>query len=104
MFRYVVIAVCFVLGYLVVSRLIRPSSSLDSGSEPERATMSNWFTILGVRENANHEEIKAAYRRLIAQVHPDKVGHLSDAERARAEARAKQINAAYELGSKLFES
>ncbi len=66
--------------------------------------MSNWYSILGVRENASFDEIKAAYRRAISEVHPDKFANASETERARAEAKAKQINAAYELGAKFFQS
>ena len=103
MIRVALLLVCFVAGYWLVSKFLAGPSTRDGG-EPERATMSNWYRILGVRESANAEEIKTAYRRAIGQVHPDKFVNAPEAERARAEAKAKQINAAYELGLRLFES
>ena len=41
-------------------------------------------------------EIKRAYRKLISQHHPDKLGNVPDELKRRAEERAREINAAYE--------
>lgn len=38
--------------------------------------MEDPFRILGLKPGASGEEIKAAYKRLAAQYHPDKVQHL----------------------------
>jgi preprotein translocase subunit Sec63 len=103
LFRWLILIGCFVIGYLLVSRLMAPKPNVALG-DAERVTMSNWFVILGVRENASFDEIKSAYRHAISQVHPDKFANASESERARAEAKAKQINAAYELGARLFQS
>ena len=101
MVRWLILLVCFILGYLVVSRFMRLRRGSDE-SEPERATVSNWYRILGVREGASLEEIKLAYKRAIAQHHPDKVAQKDEDVRAAAEAKTKQINAAYEIGSRPF--
>jgi DnaJ-domain-containing protein 1 len=102
MIRVALVLVCFVAGYWVVSRFLSGAPKRED-AEPERVTMSNWYRILGVRESASAEEIKAAYRRAIGRVHPDKLAGASEADRARAEAEAKRLNAAYEMGLRLFE-
>ncbi|MEL6877015.1 MAG: DnaJ domain-containing protein [Pseudomonadota bacterium] len=40
--------------------------------------------LLGVRENATHDEISAAHKRLIAMVHPDKGGTNAQVHEANA--------------------
>lgn len=51
--------------------------------------------ILGVRGDASPDEIKAAYRRLVNQYHPDKVVHLGEEFRLLAEEKFKEIQQAY---------
>lgn len=55
----------------------------------------NPYTVLGITPGASSEEIKAAYRRLAAKYHPDKVQHLGDEFQKIAEARFKEIQRAY---------
>ena len=52
----------------------------------------NYYEILGVSKTASADEIKAAYRKLAKQYHPDL--HPGDAEAAR---RMNEINEAYDL-------
>ena len=52
--------------------------------------------MLGLSRDANEREIKRAYRKLISQHHPDKLGDVPDELKRRAEERAREINAAYE--------
>ncbi|MEP6485287.1 MAG: co-chaperone DjlA [Rudaea sp.] len=54
------------------------------------------YAILGLTPSANEREIKRAYRKLISQHHPDKLGDVPDALKQRAEERAREINTAYE--------
>jgi len=55
------------------------------------------YEVLGLTPKASDQEIRDAYRRLIAQHHPDKQpADASPAERERAEQRAREINAAYD--------
>eukprot|EP00928_Gymnodinium_smaydae_P010316 TRINITY_DN1387_c0_g3_i1.p1 TRINITY_DN1387_c0_g3~~TRINITY_DN1387_c0_g3_i1.p1 ORF type:complete len:629 (+),score=114.72 TRINITY_DN1387_c0_g3_i1:26-1888(+) len=56
------------------------------------ATLRPW-TVLGVARHASKEEVKAAYRRLAMEWHPDR--H-PEARKAEAEARFKAINEAHE--------
>ena len=54
------------------------------------------YQILGISKDASLEEIKAAYRRLANQYHPDKVMHLGEEFRTLAERRFKEIQEAYQ--------
>lgn len=114
MTRWIILVTCFLLGYFIVMGAMGrgdkakddrppPSPEGDAGQSgiDEPATSSNWFRILDVPENAGREQISAAYRQKIGQYHPDKVARLGPEIRALAEARSKQINAAYELGMRL---
>lgn len=57
----------------------------------------NPYAVLGVERNAGEREIKQAWRRLMSQHHPDKLGNdVPDELKRRAEERAREINAAYE--------
>jgi DnaJ like chaperone protein len=140
--QLLVIIVCLVAGYLIVSAVMSPApggkkggkgadkpagdSSRDtpggtpgggpgggpggaSRDDPARpvtgdttVTLSNWYRILGVRENSTREEIVAAYKKMISQYHPDKVAQMGPDIRAVAEAKTKQINAAYDLAMRIY--
>jgi len=99
-----------VAGYLLVSALMgRKSKDASPRPPPPTAidtdpavTLSNWYRILGVREAATREEITAAYKKLISQYHPDKVAQMGVEIRALAEAKSKQINAAFDMGMRLY--
>ena len=60
----------------------------------------NWREVLRVSEGASLREVAAAYRKLIAQNHPDKVAHLSERIRRVAEEETRRINAAYEAAQR----
>jgi DnaJ-class molecular chaperone len=53
--------------------------------------------VLGVSEISSSDEISAAYRRLAQMYHPDKVAGLASEFQLLADARMKEINAAYEV-------
>ncbi|MEZ2419230.1 co-chaperone DjlA [Luteibacter sp. RCC_6_2] len=64
---------------------------------PQRNTQGpDPYAILGIQRDADDRAIKRAYRKLISEHHPDRLGDLPDDMRRRAEARASEINAAYE--------
>jgi DnaJ like chaperone protein len=54
------------------------------------------YAVLGITRGADDRTVKRAYRKLISEHHPDRLGDLPEEMRKRAEARASEINAAYE--------
>jgi preprotein translocase subunit Sec63 len=54
------------------------------------------YAVLGLTEEASQAEVDLAYRRLIAQYHPDKLAGAAEELRRQAEARAREINRAYD--------
>ncbi len=64
---------------------------------PQRAPQGpDPYAVLGIDRNADDRAIKRAYRKLISEHHPDRLGDLPEDMRKRAEARASEINAAYD--------
>lgn len=54
------------------------------------------LSTLGVPAEATHEEIKAAYRRLVREHHPDRVAYLGASAVEAASARFRAVHQAYE--------
>ncbi|WEN16011.1 co-chaperone DjlA [Rhodanobacter sp. AS-Z3] len=54
------------------------------------------YAVLGIDRNADERTIKRAYRKLISEHHPDRLGDLPENMRKQAESRASEINAAYD--------
>ena len=74
-------------------------------SEPETDLEELRFAkILGVEKPFEKENVKAVYRKLIAQYHPDRVSAMGPEIRDVAEVKAKEINEAYEYFRKKFET
>ena len=64
---------------------------------PQRSRLgSDPYAVLGIERNADDRAVKRAYRKLISEHHPDRLGDLPDDMRKRAESRASEINAAYD--------
>ena len=53
------------------------------------------YAVLGIDESASWDEITAARRRLVKELHPDRLVDASDEERARHEDAIRDLNAAY---------
>ena len=66
----------------------RPPSPRSNGPDP--------YAVLGVPRDADQRTIKRAYRKLISEYHPDRLGNMPEDLRHRAEQRASEINAAWE--------
>jgi DnaJ like chaperone protein len=76
-----------------------PGAGSGSGGyvPPQRSSQGpDPYAVLGVDRNADDRAIKRAYRKLISEHHPDRLGDLPDDMRKRAESRASEINAAYD--------
>ncbi|WP_407352712.1 DnaJ family molecular chaperone [Luteimonas sp. R10] len=54
------------------------------------------YRVLGVGDDASQAEIDQAYRRLMAQYHPDRLSGAAPELRAQAEKKAQEINGAYD--------
>jgi DnaJ like chaperone protein len=64
---------------------------------PQRNTQGpDPYTVLGIARDVDDRAVKRAYRKLISEHHPDRLGDLPEAMRKQAESRASEINAAYE--------
>lgn len=68
--------------------------ALPKRNAARQARESAW-RVLGVEPGATSDEVKAAYRALAKQYHPDRVAGLAPDLRALAEARMREVNAAY---------
>ena len=55
------------------------------------------YRILELQPGASQAEIRAAYRRLAARYHPDKVAHLGEEFQTLAEKKFKAIQGAYDM-------
>ena len=59
--------------------------------------MKDYYEILGVKRDATEEEIRKAYRKLVAKWHPDKWVNGTDEEKRTAEEKIKEINEANDV-------
>src|SRR6056297_1608349 len=57
---------------------------------------NNPYAVLGLKPNANRDEIHAAYRELVQKYHPDKVSHLGEEFQEMAQKRFVEIQNAYD--------
>jgi len=73
-----------------------PGGAYEQPQAEPRTAGKDPYAVLGLEPNAGEREIKNAYRRLISQHHPDKLGDVPEELKRRAEERAREINAAYE--------
>lgn len=69
------------------------------GMPPTQSRLDDAYTALGISATAGDADIKRAYRRLVAENHPDKLATrgLPDSVRQVAEERIREINVAYDL-------
>jgi DnaJ-class molecular chaperone len=94
------------LGFFAGAALLRSNPPLGAliGLLIGHAFDADWFklrrdnpySVLGLTDEASDAEIDQAYRRLIAQYHPDRMNGAADELRRQAEVRAREINAAYD--------
>ena len=61
-----------------------------------KTTRDNPYRVFGLTSEASDAEIDLAYRRLITQYHPDKLAGVAPELQKQAEAKARDINTAYD--------
>jgi hypothetical protein len=70
---------------------------METADDDDSSSVQNWaFRVLDLAPSASIDEVKAAYRRLMKEHHPDRVAKLSEDLRAFAEEKTKEINQAYD--------
>jgi DnaJ-class molecular chaperone len=95
------------LGFFAGAALLRSNPPLGAliGLLIGHAFDADWFRlrrrdnpygVLGLTEEASDAEVDQAYRRLISQYHPDRMAGAAEELRRQAEARSREINAAYD--------
>ena len=95
------------LGFFAGAALLRSNPPLGAliGLLLGHAFDADWFrlrrrenpySVLGLTEEASEAEIERAYRRLIAQYHPDRLAGAAPELRRQAESKAREINTAYD--------
>jgi hypothetical protein len=89
---------CGALGYGVVHLVLnKPAPPAPRPpSPPQPAFAPGWTRVLELPADASLDEIREAYRRLMSQYHPDKVASLGRELRELADAKSKDIGAAYQ--------
>ena len=69
---------------------------LDSMFNLEKHDTQSAYKALGISPSATNDEVKAAYRKIALQHHPDRVATLGEDIRLAAEKKFKEINEAKE--------
>lgn len=91
---------CGALGYgvihLVLNKPAPPSAPPRPAPDAQPVSAPDWSRVLELPADASLDEIREAYRRLISQYHPDKVASLGRELRELADAKSKEIGAAYQ--------
>ncbi|MBS1098597.1 J domain-containing protein [Gluconobacter sphaericus] len=99
--------IVFALGALIILGIVMQmiSGKKNAGNTDQKTAKDpiaespanrRWFEVLGVNEFASPDEIKRAYRDLIRQYHPDKVGAMGEKIRELAMRETQIINAAFQ--------
>ena len=57
---------------------------------------NNFYNTLGVNEQASHDEVKKAYRKMAITYHPDKVAQMGEEYQKGAKEKFQIIQDAYE--------
>lgn len=63
---------------------------------PYNFNTKNYYSVLGVSENASEDEVKSAYKKLARQYHPDLQSGKTEEEKKIYENKFKEINEAYD--------
>ncbi|HEY4082232.1 MAG TPA: DnaJ domain-containing protein [Burkholderiaceae bacterium] len=85
-------------GYWLVSFMFKGKTAAKPVEPiaPNMARPAAWPEVLDLNDDATVDEIRAAYKRLMSQYHPDKVASLGVELQELAERKSKDITAAYQ--------
>jgi hypothetical protein len=89
--------IALVDGHYLLAWISWAGLAMEEGSEAQRDLDFNPYEVLGISSRASKDEIRSAYRSLVAKYHPDKVAHLGQEFQAIAREKALVINEAFEM-------
>ena len=98
----VLVIVCGIaIGYWLVAVFVPHARPGTGGDAPAPTTTIDigapaWHEVLGVAPDADRDAIHDAYRRRLAQYHPDKVATMAPEIRELAARRAIELDVAYD--------
>lgn len=81
-------------------RVLERESRAPKAATPAAPPKRDPYEVLGVSKKATADEIQAAYKKLAAEYHPDKIAGSAKELRELAERRLREINLAYEALTK----
>ena len=90
------------LGYVIIwiyrdlKQQLRNRDAQNAPKTTSKRASTKAYETLGISPEASMKEIKKAYQALIQTYHPDRVADMGPELKDVAEARTKEINAAYE--------
>ena len=88
--------VSFMFKGKTATKPVEPKPALETPEPPKPPKPPSWPEVLGLEEYATLDEIRAAYKRLMSQYHPDKVASLGVELQELAERKSKEIAVAYQ--------
>ncbi|MCI5157183.1 MAG: hypothetical protein D3906_01870 [Candidatus Electrothrix sp. AUS1_2] len=88
--------------FLPETKNVGSSRTAQSRRSPLPEKVRNAFFLFGLNEDATFDEAKTAYRRSMAEYHPDKVSHLGEELQRIAEEKTKAYNMAFDEVKKYF--
>lgn len=75
----------------------RRDPAAEGKRKPGEKDDAHYYAVLGLTPDASVEQIKKAYRKLMSQVHPDRVAALGPDRQKAALERAQAVNEAYHI-------
>jgi Restriction endonuclease/DnaJ domain len=84
-------------GHYLLAWISWAGSAAEDARAAQRGSDFDPYEVLGISSGASKDEIRSAYRSLVAKYHPDKVAHLGHEFQAIAREKAMVINEAFEM-------
>jgi Restriction endonuclease/DnaJ domain len=84
-------------GHYLLAWISWAGLAAEDARAAQRGSDFDPYEVLGISSSASKDEIRSAYRSLVAKYHPDKVAHLGHEFQAIAREKAIVINEAFEM-------